>query len=111
MTSHTPGVEEIIEEFRRKIGSCTHVDGFHTCVLDDPQDNETYKEVATDWFRQTLTTLTTKHAKELEKAVEALKDITSVTRTDMERWGAEETVERLVTRAHEALAPTKTDKQ
>lgn len=46
--------EKLVEEFAKKITSCTHVGGFHTCVMDDPKDNESYKKVATLWLRSAL---------------------------------------------------------
>jgi predicted metal-dependent hydrolase len=65
-------VESVIEEFSEKITSCSHVGGFHTCVLDDPKDNETYKQIATDWLKEKLTTLQTQHREEVEEAIKQM---------------------------------------
>ena len=100
MTNKTD-VEKIVEEFSTKFyfpiqqGKCKYDDVY-------------------DWLRQTLTTLTTKHAKELEKAVE--EEQKKLCRWLEHRptcylYTEEGTTDQCDCRLYQALTPTKTDKQ
>lgn len=55
MTSNETLKEQIVAEFVDKISSCTHVGGFHDCVLDNPKDGEAYQQRATDFLCLALT--------------------------------------------------------